>query len=216
MEGVIFDLDGTLADTLGDITTSINHALAAHGLPTHDVPAIRGFIGDGLRLLVERATRSADQALIQSVIVTFRFHYREHMLDTSRPFAGIPELLAALQERQVALAVLSNKPHEPTCQVVSRLFPKVPFTAVQGQLRGGPRKPDPHHALVIAKAMALPPARCGFVGDTGVDMRTGLAAGMIPIGVSWGFRDTDELRDSGAAEIIREPSDLLQLARLRR
>jgi phosphoglycolate phosphatase len=210
-DGVIFDLDGTLADTLGDITASINHALVAHGLPTHEQPAIRGFIGDGLRLLAERAAGSADPALIEPVIAAFRDHYREHLLDTSRPYAGVPELLAALAERGVRLAVLSNKPHEPTCRIVAELFPEISFAAVQGQLPGVPKKPDPQPALALATALAAAPARCLLVGDSAVDMQTGRAAGMIPVGVSWGFRDPAELLAAGATQILQAPAELLTL-----
>lgn len=211
IEAVVFDLDGTLADTLADIADSTNRVLAARGLPTHERSAYGLFVGEGVTRLVARVLPSDAQHLADEVATAFKEDYAEHLLDETRPYAGIPELVDALVARQLPLAVLSNKPDWATQEVVRTLFPSAPFAAVVGFREEVPRKPDPTAALAIAAQLRVPPQRCALVGDTATDMKTAVAAGMVPIGVLWGFRERPELVSAGARVLIETPSRMLDL-----
>jgi len=212
---VLFDLDGTLLDSLHDIGASLNHALEVHGLPPHPLPAYRHFVGEGVQVLVSRALPPGREALHAPVLATYRAHYAEHLLDNTRPFPGIPQVLARLEEEGVKLAVLSNKPDAATRRLVTALLPQVPFAAVYGERVGVPRKPDPTAALALAAELGVAPGECAFVGDTGVDMATARASGMWAVGVPWGFRDVDELESHGA-QVIAPTSEALLRAVLGR
>ncbi|MSP17452.1 MAG: HAD family hydrolase [Myxococcales bacterium] len=208
---VIFDLDGTLADTLADIAASMNHALAALGLPVHDECAYREFVGAGVEQLGRNVLPRGAAASQVAVVAEFRRHYAEHLLDRSVPFAGIVALLDALDTRGVRRAVLSNKPEWATLRMVTALFAEPPFAVVAGDREGFPRKPDPTRALAVAAELSVVPAACLFVGDTPIDMATARAAGMVAVGVSWGFRPPAELLAAGAAHLIDHPGELLAL-----
>ena len=210
-DGVIFDLDGTLADTLHDIAAAMNHVLSAHQLPTHPIDAYRGFLGSGVGVLVERALPSGSEERHGELLAAFRERYLDQLIVETRAFPGIDELLADLDAAGVSLAVLSNKPQVPTARIVATLFPTVGFRAVYGQRPEIPRKPDPSAALAIASELDLPPARIAFVGDTAIDMETAVGAGMLPVAVSWGFRGIDELRRAGARHLLAHPSELVTL-----
>jgi len=145
------------------------------------------------------------------LLAAYRAFYLEHLIVDTQPYPGIRELLAELQVRALPLAVLSNKPHELTVRIVERLFGEVPWRGVLGQRAGRPRKPDATCALELAAALGCPPAEIGFVGDTRIDMQTARAAGMIAVGVRWGFRDAPELVDHGAHHLIARPQELLTL-----
>ncbi len=209
---VIFDLDGTLADTIKDLAAAFNSVLAAHGHPGHSFGMYKKMVGNGFMALMERslpplaATDKEHVGILFSEAVTV---YTSMALDTTKPFPGVQELLSTLQERSIILAVLSNKPDEMTRQMVSALFPGTSFIAVFGDKASRPRKPDPSAALSTAALSDLPASRWAFVGDSGVDMATGLAGGMLPLGASWGYRSREELRTHGAAAILEKPSDLL-------
>lgn len=207
--GLIFDLDGTLADTLDDITASLNHALSHVGLPQASRERVRPMIGEGLPMLLSRATGSSDPELIERMLPVYRSHYREHGLDRTRLYDGVFELLDALTQRGCPLAVLSNKPHDFTADICRVLLARWRFVAMDGFRDGGPRKPDPAAAIALAERLNRRCAEVFFVGDSAVDVRTALAAGMTPIGVTWGFRDRQELADAGAEHIIDLPIDLL-------
>lgn len=211
LEAVVFDLDGTLVDTLADVASAMNHTLATHALPQHRPDDYRRFIGEGVERLVERALPAAelDLARKDAVVAEFRAYYAEHLLDQSTPYPGVPELLAALTRRRVPMCVLSNKPDPATRRIIAALFPAAGFAAVVGQRPGKPRKPDPSGALELAELMRVAPARCAFVGDTGIDMATARAAGMRAVGVGWGFREPAELRAHGAERLIDHPAQLL-------
>ncbi len=209
---IIFDLDGTLLNTLGDLTDCINEALARYGLPAHPEAAVRRFIGDGLRTLVTRAIPEArrTESLIDSCFQAMHELYNRHWARRSRPYDGIEAMLAGLVQRGLRLAVLSNKPDDFTPRVVRHFFPDVPFEAVLGAGHDVPRKPDPGGALEIARRFNLTPADFLYIGDSGTDMKTAVAARMFPIGVLWGFRDEPELRETGARLLLKHPSELLQ------
>jgi len=205
---IIFDLDGTLVDSLDDITASLNHVFGELGFDAHSRAATETFIGDGARMLIRRALGPERRSLEDEVLERYRLHYGAHLTDHTRIYPGIDALLHELSRRGVTLAVLSNKPHEMTVEVVRELLPAHDFAAVFGQRETVPRKPDPAAAIEIAGMLDGPFA---FVGDTPVDMATAIAAQMRPIGVSWGMRDGALLEEAGAETVLAQPSDLLAL-----
>ncbi|HEY3353140.1 MAG TPA: HAD family hydrolase [Polyangia bacterium] len=206
---VIFDLDGTLLDTLGDLAFAMDTLLDRHGCPRRRVDDYRAFIGDGVGELVRRSLppERADEA--GAMVAEFRQIYLEHMFDRTAPYAGVPELLDALTARGVPLAVLSNKLDTATRTLVDRLLGRWRFAAVVGEVPHMPRKPDPTAARAMAAQLGVAPARTVFVGDSGNDVETAARAGMLPVGVLWGFRDRDELEARGARVIIARPAELL-------
>ena len=209
IKAAVFDLDGTLTNTLNDIATAMNRSLRLHGLPEFSVDEYRYLVGDGAKMLAQRAVRDR-QEMAESVRREYQAYYQEHTLDTTRPYPGIPELLQALTERGIQVCVLSNKPHADTCGVVRHFFPEIPFAQIRGQVEGVPVKPDPTGALLIARTLGLKPEAFVYLGDTNVDMRTAVNAGMHPVGVTWGFRPAEELAQAGAEHLIGNPLDLLQ------
>ena len=208
---VLFDLDGTLADSLADLANATNTALVAVGCPPHPLARYRQMVGDGARTLCARAVPADRPELVDEVRQRMRDHYAAHCFDATRLYPGIRELVRVLAERGCALAVLSNKPDDFTNQMIAHYFQPNPFRVVRGHRAHAPLKPDPASALAIAKELQIPPASWLYLGDTNTDMQTARAAGMIPIGVLWGFREREELLASGAAEIIAAPADLLKL-----
>jgi phosphoglycolate phosphatase len=214
MTAVIFDLDGTLLDTLEDIAVSANSVLRSLDYEGHSVAAFRSFIGSGVDVLFERAlpaAAAADRRLIDLAVERFRVVYADGWHINSRPYAGIAALLDKLCERDVALAVLSNKPHEFAVQCVAHLLGDWHFEIVLGHDAALPAKPDPQGALRIAATLGIEPAAIRFVGDSGIDMETARAAGMQGVGVTWGFQPESELRRSGATWLIDRPEQLLEL-----
>ena len=209
----IFDLDGTLLDTLNDLADSANEALMTTGLPAHSLEAYRSFIGDGINMLVQRIIppNRCDDEMIARVLALYRAAYGRRWNSKTVPYPGIPETLHALSFKAVKLAVLSNKPQKFTELCISHHLPGNPFELVHGQRDNVPRKPDPAGALEIARAFQVSPADVLFVGDSRTDMDTATAAGMRAIGVSWGFRPVEELHDHGAELVIDHPSELLAL-----
>jgi phosphoglycolate phosphatase len=216
LRAAIFDLDGTLVDSLADIATAMNHSLAQHGFPTHPISAYRDYVGEGVMVLVRKATPTAREEQHASVLATYRAYYAEHLFDRTHPFPGIPALLARLADEGVPLAVLSNKSDAFTRRLVEGLLPGVPFRAVYGERPGVPRKPDPTAALGIAAELGVAPADCAFVGDTPVDMNTARNAGMYGVGVTWGFRGVEELRAHGARALATTADELLTALRATR
>jgi phosphoglycolate phosphatase len=209
---IVFDLDGTLLDTLIDIAHAANRVLVQRGMSAHPIDAYRQFVGEGVRVLFERSlsqTVCTDE-LVAACAEDFRDAYAQCWNVQTRPYDGIDDLLSTLVTRDIRLAVLSNKPDVFTKACVGEYFPKFPFEAVLGQREGIPRKPDPAGAVEIAALMDLAPERILYVGDTAVDMQTANAAGMFPVGVSWGFRPRSELLAGGARAMIDRPEELLQ------
>jgi len=206
---VCFDLDGTLADTLADITASLNVALAAGGLAPVTEQAAAAWVGWGVRRLVERAVPDASDDRIDALVASFRSHYDAHLIVTTRPYPGIPELLDALAARGLPLAILSNKPDGMTRRIAAEVFGRWRFAEVIGHRTDVAKKPDPAGALLAARALGRPPAEIALVGDTDVDIATAVASGMIPIAVSWGFRPYQEIASAGASAVLDQPGDLL-------
>ena len=230
----IFDLDGTLADTVSSIAYSGNLSLMAHGYEALPVENYRYYAGDGAAELVRRFLgaarsrkagdlRALDPAYAEEagasvsekdpefirMYRTYREIFRENCMYEAKPYEGIPELLKDLKERGIRIAVLSNKPDPQARDVVEQLFGRDLFDLVQGQMEGIPRKPAPDGALRIAELFGAEPWECLYAGDTNTDMQTGNAAGMFTVGVLWGFRDEKELLDNHAMALAKVPGDLL-------
>ena len=213
IRAVLFDLDGTLTDTLQDIADAMNRSLALHGLMQWPVDAYRYLVGDGAKKLAERAVRER-QDLALSVQKEYQAYYQTHTRVATKPYDGVPEMLRALQLRGLKLAVFSNKPDADTKNVVAHFFPEVAWSVVRGQIEGVPVKPDPAGALAVAEAMGVSPGEVLYLGDTSTDMCCARNAGMFPVGALWGFRTAEELAGSGAARLLARPMDLLSLQEL--
>lgn len=215
---VIFDLDGTLVDSLADIAAAMNAALAELGLPGHAPDAYRDFIGDGVEPMAQRALppERRDAASVAACVARWRPRYLAGLVEQTRPYPGISELLVALAARNVRLAVLSNKADDLSKRIVTALFPGGPlspggpFAEVWGAREGVPKKPDPTAARAIAQALGTAPEGCLYVGDTAIDLDTAQAAGMVPVGVLWGFRP-EQLRERAPAHLLEQPAELLGL-----
>ena len=207
----IFDLDGTLLDTLGDLAASVNYALRTHGLPEHAIDDVRRFVGNGVRRLMERAVPDgADNPLFEEAFATFRQHYMEHSLDTTRPYEGIPEALAALKARGCHLAVVSNKMMAATQALCSHFFPDTIEVAIgEHEAEGIRKKPAPDTVIAALKALGVGKEDAVYVGDSDVDIQTACNSGIPCISVLWGFRDRDFLKQHGAETFISTPSELL-------
>ena len=214
-DGVIFDLDGTLVDTLEDIADAMDRVLAREGAPGHTYDEYRYLIGHGIRNLVTESLPAAlrTEERIARCYARMLEDYGAHLLVKTRAYEGVPELLRALRADGVPLAVHSNKADEPTQAIVAALLDPADFVVVAGARPDAPLKPDPAVALGIAARFGLPPARVAYLGDSLVDMRTATAAGMVAVGAAWGFRTAQELLESGAAAVIDAPLDLLALRR---
>ena len=212
----IFDLDGTLLDTVADLANATNYALSLCGYPTHPTEAYYQFVGNGINMLFFRAlpedARTEENVMrIRSLFVPY---YNEHNADDSRPYAGIPELLQILQDKEIIIAVASNKYQQATKKLVQYFFPNIRFAAIYGQREGIPVKPDPTIVNDILEETGISRARTIYIGDSGVDMQTAHNAGVESIGVTWGFRDEDELRDNGAQHIVHRAEEILTLITL--
>lgn len=210
---LVFDLDGTLLDSIADLADAMNASLTEHGHAARTPDECRMFVGEGARRFVERALPAAasDERLMEEILDGFRRHYTTCWAAKTRPYEGIPELLDWLVAHGYRLAVLSNKLELFTVQMVAQLLARWPFANVRGERPGVPRKPDPTGALAIAAELSVEPASCVYLGDTAIDMQTAVAAGMLPVGVLWGFRQAAELLSSGAVHLIAHPTDLIPL-----
>jgi phosphoglycolate phosphatase len=212
-DGVIFDLDGTLVDTLEDIADAMDRVLAREGARGHSYDDYRYLIGHGIRNLVTESLppELRDEGTVARCYERMLADYGEHLLVKTRVYAGVPELIRELRANGVPLAIHSNKADVPTQAIVAALLDPADFVVVAGARQDAPLKPDPKVALAIAARFGLPPARVVYLGDSLVDMRTGTAAGMLPVGASWGFRTSAELLESGARFVIDHPAGLLGL-----
>lgn len=212
IKGVVFDLDGTLLNTLDDLADAMNFVLQRSKYPVHPVDSYRYFVGDGVDMLITRALPSdmQNEKKIKKVKEEFQKRYQTCWNVKTKPYEGIEEMFDALQAKNLFLAILSNKPHLITGEVVGHYFGTRHFTTCMGH---GifPKKPDPEGALYIAASMGIAPENCLYVGDTATDMQTAVAAGMPNVGVTWGFREEMELRENGARWIVNNPSEVVEI-----
>jgi phosphoglycolate phosphatase len=212
-QAILFDLDGTLLDTLADIACAANAGLRELGFPTHPIESYRRFVGDGAGCLARRIMPEdhQDDETVDRCREIIAAEYAKRWADNTKPYPGVPELLAELHVRGVPMAVLSNKPHDATRTVVDGYFPDHYFQVVRGSLPSVPIKPDPAGALQIAEELDILPGRFVYLGDTDTDMRTAVEAGMFPAGALWGFRTAEELTANGAKALLKKPQELLNL-----
>ena len=215
IKAVIFDLDGTLADTLETLAYYGNKTLEHIGLPPIETQRFRYLVGRGARVLMEdmliSSGREPDGSTVEGMLADFNRMYLENTMYLTKPYPGIPELLQVLKNNGLKLAVFSNKPDAATQKVVSALFGEA-FDFVLGKREELPRKPAPDGALLAARKLGVTPAECLYVGDTDTDMQTGMAAGMTTVGVLWGFRTRAELEQNNARYIACKPDDIFGIA----
>lgn len=206
----IFDLDGTLVNTIADLGEAVNYALRQKGFQEHPIKAYNMMVGNGVRKLIERATPDIDPALSAELLASFREYYDDHCTDNSKPYEGIPELLATLREQGVEMAVASNKYQYATDKIIKHCFPDVEFIKVNGQVEGRPIKPDPSIVFDILGDAGIPKREVIYIGDSAVDIETARRACVCSVGVTWGFRPVSELRKACPNHIVSQPSEILK------
>ena len=212
----IFDLDGTLLDTLGDLAASVNYAMSTHHLPEHSVDEVRMMVGNGVRKLMERAIPDgAANPCFDEAFATFRHHYMEHQLDTTRPYDGIVETIRELKMRGCRLAVVSNKMMAATQELVAHFFPEIEVASGEHEAAGIRKKPAPDTVYEALRQLGLVvggfPADTVYVGDSDVDIATARNSGLPCISVLWGFRDKPFLLEHGATTFVSTPQELLTI-----
>lgn len=210
---VIFDLDGTLLNTIEDLGVSVNHALESMGYPTHAIETYPSMVGNGVRKLISRAlpAEARNPQIIDRMLVHFREHYDEHCTDTTSPYPGIERIVGLLSDKGVNLCVTSNKYQSAVTTIIHHFFPDANWKAVLGTTPGMPRKPDPSIVFEALNLCPTPKKDVLYVGDSGIDMETARRACVESVGVTWGFRHVQELRDAYADHIVSDPDDILTL-----
>lgn len=213
IKACIFDLDGTVANTLIDIADSVNFALSQYGYPIQENERYRYFMGGGTDEMVSSAMPqdSRDTKTVKKVTEMYKQHYNEHYLDKTTTFDGIHELLTKLNNMSVKCCVLSNKADIFTKEIIKKLLPDIKFEIVMGEVDSMPLKPDPTSALYMARKIQIEPSEFLFIGDSDVDMLTAKAAGMHGVGAVWGFRTHEELKENGAKFLASNPLDILDI-----
>ena len=213
MRLIVFDLDGTLINSLEDLADSANHVLELHGFPIHPVDAYRYFVGDGVRKLIERILPAEERTdtRIEQCKAEFVDYYKIHMEDKTVVYEGITELLKALKTRGLKIAVATNKVHVAVEPLMAKYFPNIRFDSMIGQREGIPVKPAPQIMYDILKETGCQPPDTLHIGDTATDMQLAQNAGVTPVGVLWGYRPLEELQEAGAKFIISRPEELLGL-----
>lgn len=206
----IFDLDGTLLNTLDDLAASVNYALRTHGMPERTLDEVRSFVGNGVRLLMERAIpEGSANARFEETFATFRAYYMEHSLDTTRPYDGIPEMIHALKQRGCRLAVVSNKFYAATQELIRHFFPEITVAIGEHEAEGIRKKPAPDTVFEALRQLGVGKEKAVYVGDSDVDLQTAHNSGLPCISVLWGFRNRDFLLAHGATTFISRPEKLL-------
>lgn len=206
-KAAIFDMDGTLINTLEDLADSVNEMLEHYNLPPRTIEEVRIFVGNGARILMQRATESKDENFINNALKFYDGCYSRHLLNKTKPYAGIVELLTALQNKNIPVAICTNKQHFAAVALAEKIFPEINFVEVIGDAQ----KPNPARALEIMGEIGVAPEEVAYFGDTSVDMKTAVNAGFLPVGVTWGFRPESELRESGAKIIIHTADEIFNL-----
>ncbi len=207
---VVFDLDGTLVDSLADLAASGNELLSLYGKPPHATEAYRYLVGNGSRKLVERLLPEFDPEETDQALTKYKSIYARRSLEHTRPYKDIPELLTALRERGVKLGVCTNKHQQAAESVLKKLFPPETFNAFTGDRPPAPPKPDPANIHFVLKQLQVQPEEVAYLGDTSVDMQAAVRAGVLPVGVLWGFRPRSELEENGAKILLETPLELLK------
>jgi phosphoglycolate phosphatase len=206
----IFDLDGTLLNTLDDLAASVNYALRTHGMPERTLDEVRSFVGNGVRLLMERAIpEGTDNPRFEETFATFRQYYMDHSLDKTRPYEGIPEMIHALKQRGCRLAVVSNKFYAATQELIRHFFPEITVAIGEHESEGIRKKPAPDTVFEALRQLGVAKENAVYVGDSDVDLQTAHNSGLPCISVLWGFRDRDFLLAHGATTFISQPKELL-------
>lgn len=206
----IFDLDGTLLNTLDDLAASVNYALRTHGMPERTLDEVRSFVGNGVRLLMERAIpEGSANPRFEETFATFRAYYMEHSLDTTRPYDGIPEMIHALKQRGCRLAVVSNKFYAATQELIRHFFPEITVAIGEHEAEGIRKKPAPDTVFEALRQLGVGKEKAVYVGDSDVDLQTAHNSGLPCISVLWGFRNRDFLLAHGATTFISRPEELL-------
>ena len=214
--GIIFDVDGTLLNSIQDLADSMNVVLNRHGFPVHDIEKYKQFVGNGMRVLAISALpeEERDEEKVNRYLDELEKQYEKRWNQATKPYPGIEELLRRLEESGIQMFVLSNKPHHFTEEVINEFFGLKRFELVYGARTGIPKKPDPYSALEISKLSGIPVSDFLYLGDSGVDMKTADAAGMYAVGAAWGFRKADELWKNGAKAVIQNPLELIEIMKL--
>lgn len=211
-QGLIFDLDGTLVDSLPGIAASLNHALDGMGFGVHVDADVRRFIGNGSWVLAKRAAPAGSpDDVIDALEIAFKAHYDLNWIHGTVPYPGVPEMLAEFRKRSHPLAILSNKPHPFTAVIAEKLFPGITFDVVVGQKPGIPHKPDPAGAREIVRAFGLPPEDCVLIGDSTIDLETARNAGIGSVAVTWGYHDRAALEAAGPGQMVEDVAALLRV-----
>ena len=212
IKAVLFDLDGTLANSLTDLANATNFAIGQFGFPARETDAYKYFAGDGMPKMIERALPTADNGgdTVSAILPVFMKRYSEHYCDNTKAYDGMPELIDSLKKRNIKIAVVTNKAQKMANKVVFKLYGDS-FDLIIGKREGIPAKPDPTAALIAMRELSVKAHECVFVGDSEMDVKTGVNSGAYPVGVLWGFRLQDELLRGGARSIIKKPEELLEI-----
>jgi phosphoglycolate phosphatase len=207
-KAVLFDLDGTLANSLFDLADSVNHVLSAHGFPVHPTESYKYFAGDGIAKMIRRAMPQNEGEKTHKILQDeFMEYYSKHYVDKTVAYNGVNELVSRLKEKGIKVAVVTNKAQEAAEKVVEKLFGNV-FDIVMGLRPGIPAKPDPTSVFMVMEELCVKPEECAFVGDTSMDIAVGVNSGAYPIGVLWGFRELEELKEAGAKAFVKNAKEL--------
>ncbi len=206
----VFDLDGTLLNTLADLADSGNELLASYDMAPHPEKAYRYYVGNGSRKLMERILAGRTPEQIDEALARYKAIYEKRLTVKTTPYTGILEMLSALRARGVRMAVCTNKHVSAAEVLIRKYFPADSFDAYEGDCPGVPRKPDPAHVRIVLDKMGVGPEETVYLGDSGVDMQTAVNAGVLPVGVLWGFREKEELTENGAEILLSQPLELLE------